>query len=73
MARIQISNDPSGRIVVSFPYDSFLVAKVKTIDGRRWHPVGKHWSLPKLDGMSEKIHPRPLRERAGVRGIISET
>ena len=26
MARIQISNDASGRIVVSFPYDPLLVA-----------------------------------------------
>ncbi len=55
MARIQISNDPSGRIIVSFPYDPLLVVKVKTIDGRRWHPVEKHWSFPKLDGMLEKI------------------
>ena len=45
MARIQISNDPSGRIIVSFPYDPLLVAKVKTIDGRRWHPAEKHWSF----------------------------
>jgi hypothetical protein len=42
MARIQISNDPSGRITVSFPYDPLLVEKVKSIDGRRWHPVEKH-------------------------------
>lgn len=55
MARIQISNDPSGRIIVSFPYDPILVAKVKTIDGRRWHPVEKHWSFPNTDGMLEKI------------------
>lgn len=55
MARIQISNDPSGRIILSFPYDPLLVSKVKTIDGRRWHPVEKHWSFPKLDGMLEKI------------------
>src|SRR4030042_3961579 len=44
MARIQISNDPSGRIIFSFPYDPLLVAKIKTIEGRRWHPVEKHWS-----------------------------
>jgi hypothetical protein len=35
MARIQISNDPSGRIIVSFPYAPLLVSKVKTIEGRR--------------------------------------
>jgi len=26
MARIQISNDPFGRIIVSFPYDPLLVS-----------------------------------------------
>ena len=55
MATIQISNDPSGRIILSFPYDPLLVSKVKTIDGPRWHPVEKHWSFPKLDGMLKKI------------------
>jgi integrase/recombinase XerD len=55
MARIHILNDPSGRIIVSFPYDPLLVSKVKTIEGRRWHSVEKHWSFLKLDGMLEKI------------------
>ena len=35
MARINVSKDPSGRIIVSFPYDALLVAKVKTIEGSR--------------------------------------
>jgi hypothetical protein len=51
MARIQISNDPSGRIIVSLPYAPLLVSKVKTIDARRWHPVDKHWSFPNTDGL----------------------
>jgi hypothetical protein len=55
MARIQVSNDPSGRIIVSFSYDPVLVKKVKTIDGRRWHPAEKHWSFPKTNGTLEKI------------------
>jgi len=55
MVRIHISNDSSGRIIVSFPYDPLLVEKVKSIDGRRWHPAEKHWSFPKLNGMVEKI------------------
>ena len=55
MPRIQISNDPSGRIIVSFPYDPLLVSKVKTIDGRRWHPAEKHWSFSNADGLLEKI------------------
>jgi hypothetical protein len=41
MIRIQISGDPSGRIIVSFPYDPLLVLEVKSIEGHRWHPVKK--------------------------------
>ncbi len=55
MARIQISNDSSGRIIVSFPYDPLLVTKVKTINGRKWHPVEKYWSFPNTDETLEKI------------------
>jgi integrase len=51
MARIQVSNDPSGRIIVSFPYDPLLVAKVKTIDGIRWHPAENNWSFRWLGSM----------------------
>ena len=50
MARIQVSNDSSGRMIVSFPYHPLLVGKVKSIDGRRWHPAEKHWSFLRLGG-----------------------
>ena len=43
MARIQVSIDLSGRIIVSSPYDPLIVEKVKTINGRRWHHAEKHW------------------------------
>jgi hypothetical protein len=46
MGNANIGKDASGEIVVSFPYDPLLVQKVKTIDGRRWHPAEKHWSFP---------------------------
>ena len=55
MGRVHIANDLSGRIIVSFPYDLLLVEKAKSIDGRRWHPVEKHWSFPNKDGILEKI------------------
>jgi hypothetical protein len=55
MARVQVSNDPSGHIIVSFPYDPLLVEKVKSIDGHRWHPAEKHWSFPNKNGALEKI------------------
>ncbi|MDI7262064.1 MAG: hypothetical protein QME90_19380 [Thermodesulfobacteriota bacterium] len=50
MARIQISNAPSGRIIVSFPYDPVLVQKVKTIDGRKLNHAEKYWRFPHTDG-----------------------
>jgi hypothetical protein len=55
MARIHISNDPSGQIVVSFSYDPLLVEKVKTIDGRRRHPAEKSWSFTNIEDVLEKI------------------
>jgi hypothetical protein len=55
MGKANIGKDASGEILVSFPHDPLLVQKVKTIDGRRWHPAEKHWSFPQLDGMLEKI------------------
>ena len=48
MARINVSKDPFGRIIVSFPYDALLVAKVKTIEDRRWDPTEKLWILQSL-------------------------
>jgi len=33
--------DPSGPIIVSFPYNTLLVSKAKPIEGRRWHPLEK--------------------------------
>ena len=50
MTVVNVSKDISGRITVAFPYDRLLVAKVKTIDGYRWHPDKKHWSFPNVNG-----------------------
>jgi len=45
----------SERIAISFPYDPALVAKVKSIQGSRWHPEKKYWSLPYSEGVLERI------------------
>ncbi|MBI5187934.1 MAG: hypothetical protein HZA07_02510 [Nitrospirae bacterium] len=35
---IVLGKDSSGRIAVAFPYDPLRVEKVRTIEGRKWHP-----------------------------------
>jgi hypothetical protein len=55
MVKANIGKDASGRIVVSFPYDPVIVTRIKTIEGRRWHPVEKHWSFSNRDDILEKI------------------
>jgi hypothetical protein len=55
MVEANIKKDISGRILVSFRYDPHLVAKIKTIEGRRWHPAEKHWSFPNRDDILDKI------------------
>ena len=56
MARIIAAKDPSGRIIVSFPYDPLLVTEIKTIEGRRWHPAEKHWSFRSLHPCQSEKH-----------------
>ena len=53
MARIQILYDPSGRLIVSFPYDPLLVSNVKTTNGRKLHPAEKHWGFPNTEEILE--------------------
>ncbi|MDR5683100.1 MAG: integron integrase [Armatimonadota bacterium] len=44
-----------GWLVVHFPYDPQCVAKIKTIAGRRWHPEGKYWTVPRTDGVLARL------------------
>ena len=46
MPEIKISAGYSGRLIVSFQYRPYLVAKIKAIEGHRWHPKEKVWSFP---------------------------
>jgi len=54
-AIVKIIKGESGRILVSFSYNPVLVEKIKTIEGRRWHPEEKYWSFPNTDGTFGKI------------------
>jgi len=55
MGLITISKDVSGKIMVSFPYDPYLIEKVRIIEGRKWHKDEKYWSFPDSDDTLEKI------------------
>ena len=44
-----------GRLVVLFPYSPEGVAKIKSIEGRRWHAGDKSWSVPDEPGMRERL------------------
>lgn len=56
MASIKISKDiQQGKIVVTFSYDPKFVAKIKTIEGHRWHPDKKYWSFPHSEDILKKI------------------
>jgi hypothetical protein len=34
------------RIKIYFPYNPDYIAKIKSIEGYRWHPDEKSWSIP---------------------------
>jgi integron integrase len=42
---VVISSDASGRIRVTFPYNREVVARLRTVKTRKWHPDGKYWSF----------------------------
>lgn len=45
---IRISRIPDGRLAVCFEYSAERVKKVKAIEGRRWHPGDRRWSIPDI-------------------------
>lgn len=63
---IKIGKDVSGRITVSLPYNPLYIAKIKTIEGYRWHPEERYWSLPSNVGIVEKIVSIFEGEKLGI-------
>jgi len=55
MDKITIDKGTSNQIRVSFPYNKDYVAKIKTIEGYKWHPDGKYWSFPYSEDTLRKI------------------
>jgi len=46
---------------VAFSYNPTHVAKVKTIEGYKWHPKEKHWSFSYSDGVIDRQAVEKLR------------
>ena len=42
-------------IKISFPYNRDYIARIKTIEGHKWHPEGRYWSVPYSDDVTEEI------------------
>jgi integron integrase len=55
MDTLRVSPDEPGRLTVRFPFSPENLAKIKTIEGRRWHPDRKYWTVPASEGMAERL------------------
>jgi integron integrase len=49
---ITIKGGSDGRLIVGLPYDSTIIALLKTIRGHAWDPRAKTWSLPGSAGQA---------------------
>lgn len=52
-SEIRVQNADFKEMRVTFPYNSSFIKKIKTIDGRMWHPEEKYWSFPNKEGTFE--------------------
>ena len=52
---IQIKPGDEGEIIVVLPYTPERVEKIRGVPGRRWQPEVKHWTVPRTDGMVERL------------------
>lgn len=46
MATVLLEKDDKSKISIRFDYRPELVAKIKEIKGRSWHPEKKYWTVP---------------------------
>lgn len=47
---IQVKPGEPGRLIVRVPWTPTRVAKINTVDGRRWYPNEQYWTVPHTDG-----------------------
>jgi integron integrase len=46
LAPIRVEPGEAGRLIVRLPYTAERVARIKTVEGRRWHGPEKYWTIP---------------------------
>jgi len=54
-APIRLEPGEPGRLIVRLPYTPERVARIKTVDGRRWHGPEKYWSIPRDEGTPARL------------------
>ena len=62
-APIRVEPGEAGRLIVRLPYTPERVAKIKTVDGRRWHGPEKYWSVPRDEDVAGNAHAEGPRGR----------
>lgn len=55
MDNIRIMPGTLGRLLVVLPYSPERLARIKTVEGRRWNPDDKVWSVPDKPGMLVRL------------------
>ena len=54
--KIKIQKQNSERIKITFPnYNYSYISKIKSIEGYKWHPEEKFWTIPNTNGNLQKI------------------
>lgn len=43
---VKVESGSEGQLIILFPYSADRVAKIRKIQGRRWHPEHKYWTIP---------------------------
>jgi integrase/recombinase XerD len=65
-AQVKIQPGDHGRLIVTFPYSSERVEKIKPIPGRQWEADRKQWTVPASNGMVERLIALFAGERVEV-------
>jgi integron integrase len=71
MEPLRIEPGEPGRLIVRFRFSPECLAKIKTVPGRRWHPIERFWTVPAEDGMEGRLRAL-LAPAASGGGILAE-